>query len=71
MSDIYKHTKTGNLYLFLGYVNNSATGDEEVLYQSLYEECRKWTRPVIEFFGKVEINGEMKPRFENIVIKKL
>jgi len=72
VSKIYKHTKTGNLYLILNHFAKETTNASPVIvYQALYGDNQVWVRSYEEFFNEVEINGELKPRFENIEIERL
>ncbi len=71
MSDIYKHSKTGNLYLILARAKETTNAQSVVIYQALYGDNQIWVRPTNEFFSQVEINGEVVPRFENVEIERL
>ncbi|MCE5220030.1 MAG: DUF1653 domain-containing protein [Clostridium sp.] len=72
MSRIYKHTKSGNLYLLLSdQAKETDNAEPVVVYQALYEDNQIWVRPYDEFYSFIEIDGEKKPRFELIEIKRL
>lgn len=65
----YRHYK-GGLYNVVGLACNSETLEWCVIYQSV-ERSKKglpsvWIRPYDMFVENVEINGEMKPRFEKL-----
>lgn len=62
INGIYRHYK-GDLYLALGIVYHSETGEKMVLYQALYDDCKIWCRPYDMFFDIVNKNGQ-KYRFE-------
>jgi hypothetical protein len=72
MSKIYKHSKTGNLYLILNHFAKETTNAEPiVVYQALYGDNQVWVRPFEEFYSKIEINGKIVDRFENIEVDRL
>lgn len=62
---IYKHYK-GTEYRILMEVKNSETKDKEIVYQDLSDASKIWVRPKAMFMEEVEVDGEMKPRFEFI-----
>ena len=62
---IYKHYK-GPLYKVIGYAQHSETEEWLVYYQALYGEYGYWIRPLEMFKETVEIEGQVKPRFELI-----
>ncbi len=59
---IYKHYK-GNLYRVLGVGRHTESGEEVVVYQSLYGDYGLWVRPRAMFEGTIEIDGKAIPRF--------
>jgi len=59
---IYKHYK-GNLYRVMGVARHTETGEEVVMYQSLYGDYGLWVRPLTMFQETVEFNGKITPRF--------
>lgn len=63
---VYKHSKSGNLYKIIAVAMHSETLEDLVVYEALYDnpKTKYWVRPVGMFFEVVEINGEQKPRFE-------
>ena len=71
MSKIYKHNKTGNLYLLLHIARETTEAKKVVIYQALYGINSIWVRDYNEFFENVEIDGIMKPRFERVTIPRI
>jgi len=66
---LYKHTKSGKECRVLGIGNHSETLEKFVVYQEQLDSKEFgpkpiWIRPVDMFSEKVEIDGEMKDRFE-------
>lgn len=65
----YRHYK-GGVYDVIGLACHTETLEWHVVYQS--RERKKeglpsvWIRPYAMFVEKVEIDGELKPRFEKI-----
>jgi len=59
----YKHYK-GNLYQALDLVRHSETDEWLVLYRPDYGDKKLWVRPYSMFFERVEVQGEIKRRFE-------
>ena len=63
----YRHTKSGNLYEVLGVALQTETEEQLVIYRPLYEsEFELFARPYDMFMEQVEIDGEVKPRFEKV-----
>jgi hypothetical protein len=58
----YRHYK-GNPYEVVGVVRHSETLEPLVLYRALYGESGLWVRPHAMFFGEVEVDGVLQPRF--------
>lgn len=65
MGKYYRHFK-GNLYRLIGIAKDSETLEDLVVYQALYGDHQLWVRPAEMFFGKVERDGKVMPRFEEI-----
>lgn len=66
----YRHYKN-KLYQVIGTGWHSDDLEEVVIYQSLYD-CEQfgsralWARPLHEFIGTVEIDGQLVPRFTRL-----
>ena len=71
LSDIYKHTKSGNHYLLLYIGKETDKARYVVIYQALYGNNEIWVRDFDEFFGSIKFQGEIKPRFQNVKIDRL
>ncbi len=65
MEKYYRHFK-GNLYRLIGIAKDSETLEDLVVYQALYGNHQLWVRPADMFFGKVERDGKVMKRFEEI-----
>ena len=65
MEKYYRHFK-GGLYKFIGLAKDSETLEEMVVYQALYGERQMWVRPADMFFGKVERDGKVMERFQEV-----
>jgi hypothetical protein len=61
----YRHYKGGE-YEVLGVARHSETLDSVVVYRPLYNESGLWVRPHAMFFGQVEVEGRLQPRFARI-----
>ncbi|MFA5163547.1 MAG: nucleotide exchange factor GrpE [Patescibacteria group bacterium] len=59
----YRHYK-GNEYQVLNLAQDSEDQSRLVVYQDLKDESKIWVRPQAEFLEQVEIEGELKDRFE-------
>jgi len=68
---IYKHTKSGNLYLLLSEAKETTNAKSVIIYQALYEDNQIWVRDTEEFFGEVILNGKSVPRFQKVNIERL
>lgn len=64
---IYQHYK-GNKYLALGVAKHGETKEDLVVYVTLYENdmASMWVRPLKMFLEKVEVDGELIPRFRKV-----
>ncbi len=62
----YRHFK-GKEYLVLHIARHSETLEEYVVYQALYGEMGIWVRPLEMFMEKVELNGRLLNRFEEVL----
>ena len=60
---VYRHYK-GNTYQVIGIAKHSETEEDLVVYRALYGAFGLWVRPLEMFCEKVEIEGEIVPRFE-------
>lgn len=60
------HSKSGNLYQLISEGKSSEDLDELVVYKAMYGDKSIWIRPKSMFFGEVEINGELVPRFKEV-----
>lgn len=67
---IYRHYK-GNFYEYLGEVTDSETSEVKVVYQAVCGQHEVWVRPKEMFFGNVEVDGKLVPRFEKVDLKDL
>jgi len=61
----YRHFK-GKEYLVLYLAKHSESLEELVVYQALYGEYGIWVRPLSMFLEKVNVNGELVNRFQEI-----
>lgn len=61
----YRHFK-GKEYLVMHLAKHSETMEDMVVYQALYGEYGIWVRPLYMFLEKVEVNGELVRRFEEL-----
>lgn len=59
----FRHFK-GNRYRVLAIARDSETLEPMVVYQALYGDGDVWVRPYEMFFGTVERDGIVRPRFE-------
>lgn len=64
---VYRHYK-GGTYRVLGVARNTETGEETVVYESLYDASdypagSLWARPLAMFLETVEVGGAAVPRF--------
>jgi len=62
---LYKHYK-GNMYEVYMTAQHSETEEWMVVYKALYGEQGMWVRPYEMFVEKVEVEGQMMPRFKKV-----
>ena len=65
MDKYYRHFK-GGLYKFIGLAKDSETLEDMAVYQALYGERQMWVRPAGMFFSKVESDGKVMERFQEV-----
>ena len=65
MEKYYRHFKGGE-YRLIGIAKDSETLEDMVVYQALYGDGQMWVRPKDMFFGQVERDGKVFPRFTEI-----
>ncbi|MEM0954175.1 MAG: DUF1653 domain-containing protein [Pseudomonadota bacterium] len=58
----YRHYK-GQEYQVLHVATHSETLEQVVVYQTLYGAFDYWVRPLDMFTEKIEVKGEIVPRF--------
>lgn len=64
---VYLHTKSDRKYEVIGTALQTETEELLVVYKPLYDsEYELFARPVAMFTETVELDGEMKPRFEKV-----
>jgi hypothetical protein len=61
----YRHYKGGE-YEVMGVARHSETLEPLVIYRPLYNASGLWARPHAMFFGMVEVDGRVLPRFAKI-----
>ncbi len=61
----YRHYKGGE-YEVIGVARHSETLEPLVVYRPLYDDSGIWVRPHAMFFGDVETDGRLQPRFARI-----
>ena len=59
----YRHFKGGE-YEVQGVATHSESGEQLVVYRSLYGSRGLWVRPLDMFLETVEQDGVVRPRFE-------
>lgn len=62
---IYRHYKN-HLYEVMDVAKHSESLEDMVIYKALYGNLELWVRPLKSFLEDLEINGEIKKRFEYI-----
>ena len=68
---LYKHSRSGKLYMVDSVGKHSETLEDMVSYHAMYIDPEfgaraNWVRPAKMFLEEVEVNGLMVPRFEKI-----
>ena len=58
----YRHYKTQNIYTFICVGINTKDNTDIVIYEN--EEGLQFSRPAEEFFGMVEVDGNIIRRFQ-------
>lgn len=58
----YRHYKGGE-YEVTGVARHSETLEPVVVYRPLYNSSGLWVRPHAMFFGEVDVDGRLQPRF--------
>jgi hypothetical protein len=61
----YRHYKGGE-YEVIGAARHSETLEVVVVYRPLYNASGLWVRPHAMFFGEIEIDGRLQPRFARL-----
>ncbi|MFN4116359.1 MAG: DUF1653 domain-containing protein [Inhella sp.] len=61
----YRHYK-GLDYEVVGVARHSETLEALVVYRPLYKDSGLWVRPHAMFFGEVEVDGRLRPRFARL-----
>ncbi len=61
----YRHYK-GSEYEVFFTARHSETEEELVVYRTLYGDFSHWVRPLSMFMETIEVDGEIRPRFEYI-----
>ncbi|WP_150303989.1 DUF1653 domain-containing protein [Pseudomonas saliphila] len=58
----YRHYK-GSDYQVIGVAQHSETGEQLVVYRTLYGDFDLWVRPVSMFIEQVQVDDVAIPRF--------
>lgn len=61
----YRHYKGGE-YEVIGAARHSETLEPLVVYRPLYNATGLWVRPHAMFFERIEIDGQLQPRFARL-----
>ena len=70
MDKYYRHFK-GGYYRLIGIAKDSETQEEKVVYQALYGDGQMWVRPKGMFFEKVERDGKVMERFQEVSLDQI
>ena len=62
---LYRHYK-GQEYEVVDAARHSETLEDLVVYRALYGDYELWVRPLQMFLEEVEVDGQIKKRFEFI-----
>jgi hypothetical protein len=65
MAERYRHYRTRGVYEVVGEGLHTETEEALVVYRDV-ENGRIWCRPRAMFYGKVETESGMVPRFEKL-----
>lgn len=65
----FRHYK-GGLYEYICEARHSETEERYVVYRPLYNDSGVWIRPKEMFFEKVDVEGELVPRFSEVTDEK-
>lgn len=63
MVDVYRHYK-GGIYNVIGMGKHTETQEEVIIYEGT--DNKLWVRPLDMFMEKIEVNGQMVPRFQKL-----
>ncbi|MDP3858278.1 MAG: DUF1653 domain-containing protein [Stagnimonas sp.] len=63
----YRHYKGGE-YELIGVARHSETFEPLVVYRPLYNDSGLWVRPYAMFFGQIEFDGRLQPRFAPVPV---
>jgi hypothetical protein len=59
----YRHYKGGE-YVVVGFAIHSETKEQLIVYRNVNDQLwQMWARPVLMFFGDVEVDGKRVDRF--------
>ena len=70
MDKYYRHFK-GGYYRLIGIAKDSETLEEKVVYQALYGNGQMWVRPKVMFFEKIERDGKVMERFQEVSLDEI
>lgn len=71
VSGVYRHYK-GGTYLVFGESTSTVDKSKVIFYKDIFEtDLNMWHRPSEEFFGMVEVEDEMIPRFQKLTDMEL
>lgn len=63
----YYHRKTDHFYEVIDVALQTETDEWLVIYRPLWDsDIKVFARPYRMFVEKIELNGELKPRFEKV-----